>query len=115
MPYSPMNAATNMIKKRRTRIERAILKAGVAKLEIPVKETTITITGEIIPACTAACPNTKPPIMDTVWPIGDGIRMPASRIISNVISIMRASTKAGKGTPSLCEARLINNEVGIIS
>ncbi len=67
-------------------------------------------------ACLHRClPNYQPPIIDTVCPIGLGIRTPASRIISNVTSSRSISIKVGKGTFSLWEARLINSGVGIIS
>ncbi|MNZ82679.1 hypothetical protein D3C78_1013830 [compost metagenome] len=68
-----------------------------------------------MPASTTACPKISAPTMDTVCPIARGIRTPASRKISNVISISIASIKAGKGTPSRCAIKLISRNDGIIS
>ncbi len=64
-------------------------------------DTTITIAGETNPACTAASPKTSAPTIEIAEPTARGNRTPASRKISNVISIINASIIAGKGTPSL--------------
>ena len=80
-----------------------------------VIETTITIAAEINPASTAAVPITNAPTMDIADPIALGILNPASLNISNVISMITASTNAGNGTPSRWAAKLINSAGGIIS
>ncbi|MMZ65576.1 hypothetical protein D1872_279870 [compost metagenome] len=92
-----------------------IFTIGMTKLEIAVKETTITIPAEINPACTAAWPSTNAPTMEIADPTTRGIRTPASRIISKVISMMKASSKAGNGIPSRWAVKLNNSGVGISS
>ncbi|MNC46644.1 hypothetical protein D3C75_956700 [compost metagenome] len=69
----------------------------------------------MIPASTTACPKMSAPTMDTVDPIARGMRTPASRKISNVISISIASMKAGNGTPSRWAIKLTSSNDGIIS
>ena len=71
---------------------------GITKLVIAVTAIIITINGPMIPADTAAFPITRAPTMLTAEPIGLGRRMPASFKISNVMSMISASTSAGKGT-----------------
>ncbi|MNR46597.1 hypothetical protein D3C85_1655910 [compost metagenome] len=85
------------------------------KVEIAVIATIMTMAGPTNPASTAACPMTSAPTMETACPMVRGIRMPASRRISNVTSINMASINAGKGIPSRCAAILMSNVVGIIS
>ncbi|MNW08593.1 hypothetical protein D3C71_2054000 [compost metagenome] len=80
-----------------------------------VMATTITITADTIPASTAACPMTIDPTIETVCPIARGILMPASLNISKIISMINASIKAGKGTPSRCAAKLNSSIVGSMS
>lgn len=99
-PYIPKIAAITMNRNLIKRAETAIAKEGVAKLAIAVIETMMTIAGETIPACTAAWPMTSAPTIEMADPTALGILTPASRKISNVISIMTASTKAGNGTDS---------------
>lgn len=115
IPIMPKEAASAIKIKRSMRTVIDKLNEGNTKLDIAVKDTTITIAADTIPASTAACPITSVPTIDTVCPIVFGIRMPASRNISNVISIANASINAGNGTPSRCEAMLISNIVGSIS
>ncbi|MNC49708.1 hypothetical protein D3C75_989060 [compost metagenome] len=50
MPKSPSVAAINIMTKRMSRIELAIASDGITKLEIAVKDTTITIAAETSPA-----------------------------------------------------------------
>ncbi|MNS97865.1 hypothetical protein D3C72_1322140 [compost metagenome] len=93
----------------------AILIAGRTKLEIAVNETTMTMAADTIPACTAACPRTSAPTIEIAGPIALGIRTPASRITSKVISMTSASSRAGRGVLSRCAAKAINKVVGSIS
>jgi hypothetical protein len=96
-------------------MEMAMLNLGIVNEAIPVIETTITIGAETIPASTAACPITNAPKILTACPTIFGSLTPASLNASNDISIIKASTKAGKGIASLDEAILNKRLVGIIS
>lgn len=115
IPNNPKEAASIIMMKRSILTAIAMSYEGDTKLEIAVIDTTITMVDVIIPASTAAVPITNAPTIDIVGPIDRGIRAPASRKISKVISMINASIKAGKGTPSLCAAKFINKAVGIIS
>ncbi|MOA06855.1 hypothetical protein D3C78_1265220 [compost metagenome] len=115
IPKKPNVAALIMRRKRNNLADTAIEKTGVARLDIAVSETTITIAVDTKPACTAACPMTSAPTMDTADPIAFGIRTPASRRISKITSINSASTNAVNGVASSCETSEITNCVGIIS
>ncbi|MNR49755.1 hypothetical protein D3C85_1691750 [compost metagenome] len=75
----------------------------------------MTIGALTIRASTAACPSTSAPTMLTAWPMEVGMRAPASRRISNIVSIISASTTVGKGTDSLAVAMLSRSRVGTIS
>ncbi|MNP09381.1 hypothetical protein D3C76_1014880 [compost metagenome] len=88
---------------------------GETKLEMAVKATIMTMMLETMPASTAAVPITRPPTMDTVGPTARGIRTPASRRISKVISISIASTNTGNGRFSRCELMVNSSSVGISS
>lgn len=69
--------------------------------EIAEREMTITIIGDTIPAETAASPKTIAPKIEIAVPDKCGIRISLSRNISKTSVSPRASTIAGKGTPSL--------------
>ncbi|MNI65142.1 hypothetical protein D3C73_1206300 [compost metagenome] len=75
----------------------------------------MTIGALTIRASTAAWPNTSAPTMLTAWPMEFGIRAPASRRISKMVSISSASTTVGKGTARRAAAMLSNSSVGTIS
>ena len=85
---------------------------GITNEAIAVRATTITIPGDANPALTAACPNTTAPTILMVCPKVWGRRKPASRSTSNDNSIIRASTRPGKGTPSLVTSMVISSSVG---
>ena len=82
------------------------------RADIAVIDTTIIIIGETIPAFTAASPNIKAPTIDRALLLNDGILRLLSLNISKDNIIIKASKKAGKGTFSLWEAKLINKSVG---
>ncbi|MMZ65030.1 hypothetical protein D1872_274040 [compost metagenome] len=115
IPYSPIKPASPIRTKRMILAAIDMPVSGITKLDMAVMDTMITIADEIKPAATAACPITSVPTMDIACPIFFGILTPASRKISYVNSMSTASTNAGKGTLSLCAARLITRLVGIIS
>lgn len=68
------------------------------KVLIPVSATIITKIGLTILAETIACPNIKVPTIPSVGPTGAGVRILASRIISNAISIIKSSISMVNGT-----------------
>ena len=82
---------------------------------IAVTASTIIITGDTIPALTAASPRIKAPTMDRAEVDTFGILRSLSLNISNDSIISRASKKAGNGTEFLWEAKLIKNSRGSIS
>ena len=101
MPYIPRDAA-KIIKNIRQNLIADVSSIEVkAKPDIALIATTIIIIGDIIPAWTAASPNTKPPNIDTAVPIVYAIRISLSLNISNDTVIIIPSTKAGNGTDSL--------------
>ena len=81
---------------------------------ISVIATTITIIGEIIPADTAASPNTSAPNMERDVPLDDGFNASASYNISKVNINISASINAGNGTVYRCVVKFINRLVGNI-
>lgn len=103
------------IRKRTMRRETPALYTGMLNEQIPVKATTTTIGVETRPAETAASPMTRAPTILMAGPMARGIRSPASRRISKVTSIKKASRKVGKGIPSRAAAMVRSNGVGIIS
>ncbi|MNC73933.1 hypothetical protein D3C75_1252130 [compost metagenome] len=80
-----------------------------------VKDTIMVSTGPTKPACTADWPITRAPTIPMVWPMVPGRRRLASRKSSMLISISRASKKAGNGTPVRLAALESISGVGSIS
>ena len=82
---------------------------------MPATATTISTAGETILASTAAEPTTRPPMMETVWPMDWGSRSPASCRISKAMSRTMTSKAERKGT--FCLAAMMDraSRVGIIS
>ena len=89
--------------------------SGKIKLDIYVKAVTIIIIGVIRPALTADSPKTRAPSIDIAEPYFVGNLKSLSLKISKENIIAAASTKAGKGTPSLWVENEINKSVGILS
>ena len=86
--------------------------SGNSRADIAVMAITIIIIGDTIPAFTAASPKIRAPTIESALLEKLGILKSLSLNISNDIIIMNASKKAGNGTDSLCEAKLINRSVG---
>ena len=82
---------------------------------IAVTASTIIITGDTIPAFTAASPRIKAPTIDRAEVDTFGILRSLSLSISKDSIISSASKKAGKGTELLWDAKLIKNSNGNIS
>ena len=82
---------------------------------MPAMATTTSTAGLTSLASTAAVPTTKPPRMDTVCPMDEGSRSPASWSTSKANSITSTSASVGKGT--LCLAAMMDSAsfTGIIS
>ena len=70
---------------------------------MPAMATTTSTAGETSLASTAAEPTTSPPRMDTVCPMEEGRRSPASWSTSKAASITSTSTRVEKGTSALAE------------
>ncbi|MNR41218.1 hypothetical protein D3C85_1595800 [compost metagenome] len=109
----PKAAAQNIAGKRSIRKEMPALYCGIENEHIAVNATTMTRIGLTIPACTAASPIMRPPTIPIAGPIGFGRRSPASRNISMAVSIISASSRDEKGTPTLVAIIEITNLVGI--
>lgn len=88
---------------------------GERKPVIPANADTITIGALKSLASTADCPITSAPTILIVYPTTVGILTPASLSISNIKSIIRASTMVGKGIPCLDAEILRSSGVGVIS
>ena len=84
----------------------------MANDEIAVIAIIIINIGETILAETAASPKTRAPTIPTVEPRGEGTLRPASLINSKESSIIRISTKIGKGTFTRDATIEYNNSVG---
>ncbi|MPN14569.1 hypothetical protein SDC9_161896 [bioreactor metagenome] len=96
-------------------IELESLWEGTRKPATAVMATVMTMGAPTIPALTAASPMINAPTMLMAWPTGRGKRTPASRRISKAKIMINASTKTGKGVPSLALAIRRSNVVGISS
>lgn len=77
--------------------------------------TTTSTAGLTSLASTAADPTTRPPRMDTVCPMEEGRRSPASWSTSKASSITSTSARVGKGTLCLAEMMDRASFTGIIS
>ena len=114
-PNSPAALASS------TRANRQIRRAlpnsweGMVYPAIPATATTMSTAGETILASTAAVPTTRPPMMDTVWPMDWGSRSPASWRISKASSSTTTSKEERKGTFCLASMMDRARRVGIIS
>jgi len=86
--------------------------SGKSSADIAVIAITIIIIGDTIPAFTAASPSIRAPTIDRALLEKLGILKSLSLNISNDIIIIKASKKAGNGTDSLCDAKLISKSVG---
>ena len=83
--------------------------SGNNKADMEVIAITIIIIGETIPAFTAASPSIRVPTIERALLVNDGILKSLSLNISNDIIIIKASMKAGNGTDTLCEVKLIKS------
>ena len=88
---------------------------GMVYPAMPATATTMSTAGETILASTAALPTTRPPMMDTVWPMDWGRRRPASWRISKASSSTITSKAERKGTSCLAAMMDRASLVGIIS
>ena len=79
---------------------------------MPAAATTMRTTGETMRASTAAEPTTRPPRMETVWPMELGSRSPASWMTSKAASIMMTSKMVVKGTSCLAATMARASRVG---
>ena len=66
-------------------------------------------------ACTAASPISSAPITDTVWPIAEGRRNPASCSSSNEISSPSITSHGENGTSASARMNDCSSFAGIIS
>ena len=86
--------------------------SGKSRADMAVIAITIIIIGDTIPAFTAASPSIRAPTIDRALLEKLGILKSLSLNISNDIIMINASKKAGNGTDSLWEAKLISKSVG---
>ena len=114
IPIIPKKLAANMKIKRHALIPFIKSISVNIRLHIEVNATTITVIGETIPASTAAWPSTKAPTILMAADMLFGLLMSLSLSISNIVVSNIISNVVGKGTPSLCMARDINNLSGIV-
>jgi len=89
--------------------------SGNSRADIAVIAITIIIIGDTIPAFTAASPKIKAPTIERALLEKLGILKSLSLNISNDKSIIKASKKAGNGTPLRCIAKLTSKSPGNIS
>src|SRR5699024_1980758 len=115
IPTNPKKTAPVIIGNVKSRTVLLNSYDGIVKDIIAVRAITIIIIFEINPALTTASPIIKPPTIPIVSPIGEGSRIPDSRINSIVIAINRTSKKGWKGILSMDPFTSVITSYGIIS
>ena len=115
MPTIPKNTLPNIISNRYHLSPLMISGSVNIRADREVRAMIIIIMGEMIPAFTAASPRIKAPTVDRALVVNDGLLKSLSLRISKEVIIIIISIKAGKGTVSLWDAKLISRLVGNIS
>ncbi len=88
---------------------------GAVYPAMPAMATTTSTAGDTSLASTAAEPTTSPPRMETVCPMEEGRRSPASWSTSKASSITRISVRVEKGTSALAAMMDRDSLTGISS
>lgn len=114
-PRNPNAAPATMKRSVATLMNIPISKFGSVKEATAVTAMMITKMGLTIDAVTAASPIRSAPTMPIVGPMGEGMRIPASRMSSKPRYITKTSMYSGKGMGSRAAAIAIMRAEGTIS